>query len=62
MGVSLGLDDVNRTDEEGHSWEKEGKLSRAACWLVFTDQRARAMEVLMRSEGRGLFVLFSSQC
>ncbi|TFK24770.1 hypothetical protein FA15DRAFT_618942 [Coprinopsis marcescibilis] len=30
-------------------WEKEGKVSRAACWLVFTKQYSKAMEVLMRS-------------
>ncbi|KAJ7087262.1 hypothetical protein B0H15DRAFT_843273 [Mycena belliarum] len=30
-------------------WEKEGNHSRAACWLVFTQQYAKAVEVLMRS-------------
>lgn len=33
-------------------WEKDGKYSRAACWLVFTRQFTRAIELLMRSEGR----------
>ncbi|KAF8907863.1 hypothetical protein CPB84DRAFT_1813441 [Gymnopilus junonius] len=31
-------------------WEKEGKLSRAACWLVFTGQYGKAVELLMRSD------------
>ncbi|KAJ7895961.1 hypothetical protein B0H14DRAFT_3081117 [Mycena olivaceomarginata] len=30
-------------------WEKEGNHSRAACWLVFTQQYTKAIEVLMRS-------------
>ncbi|KAJ6567321.1 hypothetical protein DFH09DRAFT_1156660 [Mycena vulgaris] len=30
-------------------WEKDGNHSRAACWLVFTQQHTRAVEVLMRS-------------
>ncbi|KAJ7477171.1 hypothetical protein B0H11DRAFT_2234647 [Mycena galericulata] len=30
-------------------WEKEGNHSRAACWLVFTQQYTKAVEVLMRS-------------
>ncbi|KAG2016457.1 hypothetical protein CC2G_009625 [Coprinopsis cinerea AmutBmut pab1-1] len=30
-------------------WEKEGKISRAACWLVFTKQYSKAMDLLMRS-------------
>ena len=40
-------------------WEKEGKLSRAACWLVFTRQYSKAVELLMRSDGRlSLFFIF----
>ncbi|EPQ56887.1 hypothetical protein GLOTRDRAFT_115046 [Gloeophyllum trabeum ATCC 11539] len=31
-------------------WEKEGKHSKAACWLVFTGQYSKALEVLMRSK------------
>ncbi|KAG0707015.1 hypothetical protein DFH29DRAFT_1016546 [Suillus ampliporus] len=31
-------------------WEKEGQQSRAACWLVFTRQYQRALELLMRSK------------
>ncbi|KAJ7929151.1 hypothetical protein B0H13DRAFT_2311009 [Mycena leptocephala] len=30
-------------------WEKDGNHSRAACWLVFTQQYTKAIEVLMRS-------------
>ncbi|KAJ7667588.1 hypothetical protein DFH06DRAFT_1182943 [Mycena polygramma] len=30
-------------------WEKDGNPSRAACWLVFTQQYTKAIEVLMRS-------------
>ncbi|OAX42463.1 hypothetical protein K503DRAFT_779882 [Rhizopogon vinicolor AM-OR11-026] len=32
------------------TWEKDGRLSRAACWLVFTRQYPRALELLMRSD------------
>ncbi|KAF9227102.1 WD40 repeat-like protein [Gyrodon lividus] len=31
-------------------WEKDGQQSRAACWLVFTRQYTRALELLMRSK------------
>ncbi|KAF8211587.1 hypothetical protein K438DRAFT_1807564 [Mycena galopus ATCC 62051] len=31
-------------------WEREGNPSRAACWLVFTQQYTKAIEVLMRSD------------
>ncbi|KZT22569.1 WD40 repeat-like protein [Neolentinus lepideus HHB14362 ss-1] len=31
-------------------WEREGKHSKAACWLVFTGQYSKALEVLMRSK------------
>ncbi|KAJ7727968.1 hypothetical protein B0H16DRAFT_1665587 [Mycena metata] len=30
-------------------WEKDGHHSRAACWLVFTQQYTKAVDVLMRS-------------
>ncbi|KAJ3501958.1 hypothetical protein NLJ89_g9102 [Agrocybe chaxingu] len=30
-------------------WEKDDQLSRAACWLVFTRQYSKAVELLMRS-------------
>ncbi|TFK44098.1 hypothetical protein BDQ12DRAFT_640512 [Crucibulum laeve] len=31
-------------------WDKEGKISRAACWLVFTRQYTKAVDLLMRSD------------
>ncbi len=32
-------------------WQKEGQFARAACWLVFTKQYSKAVELLMRSDG-----------
>ncbi|KAF8893606.1 hypothetical protein BD779DRAFT_1609907 [Infundibulicybe gibba] len=32
-------------------WEKDGRQSRAACWLVFTRQYTKAVDLLMRSDG-----------
>ncbi|KAL4078226.1 hypothetical protein V8B97DRAFT_1865454 [Scleroderma yunnanense] len=32
------------------NWEKDGQYSRAACWLVFTKQYTKALELLMRSK------------
>ena len=32
-------------------WEKEGHLSQAACWLVFTRQYSKAVDMLMSSNG-----------
>jgi len=32
-------------------WQKEGQFARAACWLVFTKQYSKAVELLMRSNG-----------
>jgi hypothetical protein len=37
------------------NWERRGQLSRAACWLVFTKQHGKAMELLMKSDGKDLF-------
>ncbi|KAF8971267.1 hypothetical protein BDZ97DRAFT_1901867 [Flammula alnicola] len=31
-------------------WEKDGRLSKAACWLVFTGQFGKAADLLMRSD------------
>ena len=31
-------------------WEKAGMNSRAACWMLFTDQHNKALECLMRSK------------
>ncbi|KAJ7595018.1 hypothetical protein C8J56DRAFT_928212 [Mycena floridula] len=36
-------------DDDIKRWEKEGSRSRAACWLVFTRQFNRAIELLLRS-------------
>jgi hypothetical protein len=38
------------------SWEKDGKLSKAACWLVFTGQYSKAADLLMRSDGNCLSI------
>ncbi|PPQ65556.1 hypothetical protein CVT24_010819 [Panaeolus cyanescens] len=46
-GWSLREDELTAAIDR---WEKEGMLSRAACWLVFTKQYAKAVEVLLRSE------------
>lgn len=40
------------TSKIAYRWEKEGKHSRAACWLVFTRQYSKAVELLMRSKGK----------
>ncbi|KAH7916597.1 hypothetical protein BJ138DRAFT_1201984 [Hygrophoropsis aurantiaca] len=46
-GWSLKEEDLNVAIKR---WEKEGKHSRAACWLVFTQQYSKALELLMRSK------------
>ncbi|KAF8493614.1 hypothetical protein JB92DRAFT_2998338 [Gautieria morchelliformis] len=38
-------------------WEKEGQLTRAACWLLFTDQHEKAIECLMRSDDERLRIM-----
>lgn len=40
-----------------HRWEKDGEVSRAACWLVFTKQYQKAIALLMKSSGKSLFEL-----
>ncbi len=35
-----------------YRWEKDGRLSKAACWLVFIGQYGKAAELLMRSDGK----------
>lgn len=47
-GWSLKEEELNDAIKR---WEKEGKHSRAACWLVFTGQYTKAVELLMRSKG-----------
>ncbi|KAF7980728.1 hypothetical protein HWV62_36737 [Athelia sp. TMB] len=46
-GWSLKDEDLQNAIKK---WEKEGKHSRAACWLVFTRQYSKAVELLMRSK------------
>ncbi|KAG2039713.1 hypothetical protein BDR03DRAFT_1036078 [Suillus americanus] len=46
-GWSIGEEEMNH---EIRRWEKEGQQSRAACWLVFTRQYQKALELLMRSK------------
>ncbi|KAG1812241.1 uncharacterized protein BJ212DRAFT_1448295 [Suillus subaureus] len=46
-GWSIGEEEMNH---EIRRWEREGQQSRAACWLVFTRQYQKALELLMRSK------------
>ncbi|KAI6037567.1 hypothetical protein EDC04DRAFT_2702091 [Pisolithus marmoratus] len=46
-GWSLADEDLSSVIQK---WEREGQFTRAACWLVFTKQYTKALEVLMRSE------------
>lgn len=46
-GWSLREDELKAAIKK---WEKEGKFSRAACWLVFTKQYSKAVDLLMRSD------------
>ncbi|KAH9915044.1 uncharacterized protein BXZ73DRAFT_92696 [Epithele typhae] len=43
---ALAQDDLARAIKR---WEKEGKHTQAACWLVFTEQHKAAIDLLMRS-------------
>ncbi|KAG1751269.1 uncharacterized protein EDB91DRAFT_1234726 [Suillus paluster] len=53
-GWGVGEDEMNhairKRVQRMRLWEKEGQQSRAACWLVFTRQYSRALELLMRSK------------
>ncbi|TBU61554.1 hypothetical protein BD310DRAFT_872921 [Dichomitus squalens] len=53
-GWSLAQDDLARAIQK---WEKEGKYSQAACWLVFTEQNKPAIETLMRSKDESLHMM-----
>ncbi|KAG2365391.1 hypothetical protein BDR07DRAFT_1398968 [Suillus spraguei] len=46
-GWGIGEEEMNH---EIRKWEKEGQQPRAACWLVFTRQYQKALELLMRSK------------
>lgn len=44
-----------------HRWEKDGKLSKAACWLVFIGQYGKAADLLMRSDGKvSIFAIYGT--
>ncbi|KAI1787427.1 hypothetical protein LXA43DRAFT_1029054 [Ganoderma leucocontextum] len=53
-GWSLAQDDLARAVRR---WEKEGKHSQAACWLVFTEQYKQAIDTLMRSKDESLHMM-----
>ncbi|KAM5536681.1 hypothetical protein V8D89_009608 [Ganoderma adspersum] len=53
-GWSLAPDDLARAVRR---WEKEGKHSQAACWLVFTEQYKPAIDMLMRSKDESLHMM-----
>ncbi|THH10667.1 hypothetical protein EW145_g1164 [Phellinidium pouzarii] len=48
--LALALCDWKVGEEEFSRWEKEGKHSQAACWLLFTNQGGRAIDMLMKSK------------
>jgi hypothetical protein len=52
IGWSLRDDELNEAIKR---WQKEGQFARAACWLVFTRQYGKAVELLIRSDGRSKF-------
>lgn len=47
-GWSLREDEISATISR---FERDGEISKAACWLVFTGQANKAVELLMRSDG-----------
>jgi SEA/GATOR complex protein SEA4/MIOS len=40
-------------------WERDGRQSQAACWLVFLGRYSKAIDILMRSKGWQLVILGS---
>lgn len=46
-GWSLADEDLSSAIKK---WERDGQYTRAACWLVFTKQYTKALELLMRSK------------
>ncbi|KAF9809376.1 hypothetical protein IEO21_07417 [Rhodonia placenta] len=53
-GWSLAENDLKNALKR---WEKEHRYSQAACWLVFTDQPKRGVELLMRSNDESLHMM-----
>ncbi|KAH9932531.1 uncharacterized protein B0H18DRAFT_1083268 [Fomitopsis serialis] len=53
-GWSLAEDDLLQAIKR---WEKEGRHSQAACWLIFTDRSKAAVDLLMRSEDESLHMM-----
>ncbi|KZT65334.1 hypothetical protein DAEQUDRAFT_747081 [Daedalea quercina L-15889] len=53
-GWSLAEDELMHAIKR---WEKEGRHSQAACWLVFMDQSKFAIELLMRSGDESLHMM-----
>lgn len=47
-GWSLREDEISATIAR---FERDGEISKAACWLIFTGQANKAVELLMRSDG-----------
>ncbi|KAG5640585.1 hypothetical protein DXG03_008004 [Asterophora parasitica] len=47
LGWSLREDELASTLSR---WEREGEISRVACWLVFTKQYTKAISLLMKSD------------
>ncbi|KIJ49393.1 hypothetical protein M422DRAFT_777349 [Sphaerobolus stellatus SS14] len=53
-GWNYGDDELMRAAAR---WEKEGRLTKAACWLLFTDHQDKAVECLMRSDDERLRIM-----
>ena len=57
--LALALCDWRVDADEISRWEREGKYSQAACWLLFTNQGGRAIDVLLNSQSELDCSLFS---